>query len=94
MSTLHLVSQAQALEACLARVEEGDAILLLGAGAPACLELDLYPCKVTVMWHVLEDALEVHGINRDQPDTRIQVVNYAEFVEKAAAASRSVSWFN
>jgi sulfur relay protein TusB/DsrH len=93
MSTLHLVSQSPALKACLSRVEAGDIILLLGAGACACLEPEPDAPNKPLSCYVLEDALQTHSIDRDRLGSWVKAVTYADFVEQVVASSRSLSWF-
>lgn len=93
MSTLHLVYRAQALKHCLSRAEAGDIVLLLGAGALACLEPERFLNSEAVMWYVLEDALEAHDISREPLRPWMRSIDYAGFVEQAVAASRCLAWF-
>jgi sulfur relay protein TusB/DsrH len=93
MNTLHLVSQMQALKPCLSRVEEGDVILLLGAGALASLRPELCFVREGLEWRVMRDALEMHEISADSLPQWLRCIDYAAFVDLAAVASRCVSWF-
>ncbi|QFY43299.1 hypothetical protein F6R98_12285 [Candidatus Methylospira mobilis] len=93
MSTLHLLSQPQALEACLSRAEEGDVVLILGAGALVCRHPEKCATRINLQWRVMRDALEMHGITEARLPHSLQCIDYAAFVDLAAAASRCLSWF-
>jgi len=93
MNTLHLLSQPQALEACLSRAEEGDVVLMLGAGALVCLHPETFVAKTKLQWRVMRDALAMHGIAEALIPQRVQCIDYAAFVDLAVAAPRCLSWF-
>lgn len=85
MAVLHLLSNPEAAESCLAAVSDGDAVLLVGDGAFA-RDIALRP---GIRFGVLEEDTARRGL---APSAAVEALTYAGFVEWVAEFSKSVTW--
>lgn len=102
MPVLHVVSrsphEAQALAQCLARVGEGDAVLLSENGVYAALR-DSLGCEsirgalARLRVYVLTSDLEARGISPGEVLKGVEAVDYEGFVDLAVRYSLCQSWF-
>ncbi len=101
MGTLHLVNRSpadsRALEHCLARAGQGDAVLLLedavyGAVAGAGSET-VFRAAGRVALYVLGPDLEARGLEASAVANGIATVDYRGFVALTAAHAPIQSWF-
>ena len=101
MSTLHTVNRSPwehgALDACLARVRPGSAILLiedgvLGALAGARFDSGLAPLAGKVGLYALGPDLAARGIEPERVASRVAVVDYSGFVDLACRHDKTVAW--
>lgn len=85
MGILHVLSNPDAVESCLAAACDGDAVLLVGDGAFAH-DLAQGP---GIRFGVLEEDMASRGL---QPSVTLEALGYAGFVEWVADYSKSVTW--
>jgi len=101
MPVLHVVSGSpqgsHALAHCLARVQEGDALLLSENGvyaalvdSAACRSLNVFP-RLSV--YALTPDLEARGIAFDELWPGVERIDYEGFVDLAVRYPISLSWF-
>ncbi|MFM8330769.1 MAG: sulfurtransferase complex subunit TusB [Candidatus Methylumidiphilus sp.] len=97
MGVLHLVSrspgESQAFAQCLARVGEGDALVLLEGGVYAALagHADALALRQVEIYAVSAD-LAARGIAEEALAEGVAVVDYAGLVELSLRHSPSLSW--
>lgn len=85
VAILHVLSNPNAVETCLAAASDGDAVLLVGDGAFA---QDIAP-RPGIRFGVLEEDIRYRGL---APSTALEPLGYAGFVKWAAEYSKSVTW--
>ncbi|CAL1241424.1 sulfurtransferase complex subunit TusB [Candidatus Methylocalor cossyra] len=102
MATLHLVGHApgtsRALEQCLARAAEGDAVLLMAdgvygavAGSAWAEQLEAEGERLAV--YVLAPDLAARGLDPSRLVAGVGTVDYRTFVSLAVAHHPIQSWF-
>ncbi len=99
MTVLHLVTrspqQSHALDACLGRLQEGDAVLLLADGvyAVACA-MSLQQLRATgERCYLLQADMEARGLlDVDLPPPLI-AVDYSGFVALSVEHRHSLTWY-
>lgn len=84
MAVLHLLSNPNAAASCLAVVAEGDALLLLGDGVFAHVDV----AASTARLGMLRDDAAARGVTAAD----IQQLSQAEFVDWVVAFEASVTW--
>lgn len=89
VSALHLVSNPEAVESCLALVDEGDAVLFVGDGVYAQRRAENAHHCGAVRFGVLGEDAEARGV---APAGVVEVLTYDGFVEWVAAFPRTVTW--
>lgn len=101
MSTLHTVNKSpferNALKSCLDHASSGDSILLiedgvLGARKGGSFAKALKEMKSSCALFALGPDLAARGIKAEDLAEGIQLVDYAGFVDLAAAATRVCAW--
>lgn len=101
MAALHLVSRSpagsRALEQCLARAGEGDAVLLLEDGVYAAAEGSalggmLRAAVGRVAVYVLAPDLDARGLDISGLASGVRPVDYSGFVALTTAHNPIVSW--
>ncbi len=102
MSTLHTVNRSPfehgALDACLARVRPGSAVLLIEDGVFGALDGSRFAARLEALAadgvepFVLGPDLAARGVEPARLAPCIGVVDYAGFVELACRFARTVAW--
>ena len=99
--TLHTVNRSPwehgALDACLARVRPGSAVLLIEDGVLGALAASrcadrLEALAAEVGFFALGPDLDARGIEPARLAPFVEVVDYAGFVDLACRFARTVSW--
>lgn len=85
MAILHVLSNPDVAESCLAAASEGDAVLLVGDGAFAH---DIAP-HPGIRFGVLEEDMASRGL---ELSAALEALTYAGFVDWAAEFPKSVTW--
>ena len=85
MAILHVLSNPDAVETCLAAAGDGDAVLLVGDGAFAH---GIAP-RPGIRFGVLEEDARCRGL---APSAALEALTYAGFVKWAVEYSKSVTW--
>ncbi len=97
MSLLHMVAASpfthRALEACLARWSDGDALLLMEDAVAAALDGAVTPLPGNGPVFVLLPDLVARGLAARPLRHGATPVDYGGFVDLAARYDGSVSWF-
>ena len=99
MSTLHLVRSPDRalLERCLARIGNGDRLLLAENGVYQAREShapvnDLLNLAQRQALYVLSPDLQARGLTDIDLIPKVQPVDYSGFVDLTIAASHTVTW--
>ncbi|WP_119632513.1 sulfurtransferase complex subunit TusB [Methylocaldum marinum] len=101
MATLHLVNrsplESRALEQCLARAGEGDAVLLIENGVYAAVkgadsEAVLKSVVGRVRFYALGPDLDARGVEASEVGETIRIVDYGGFVDLTADYRPIQSW--
>lgn len=102
MSTLHTVNRSPfehgALEACLARVRPGSAVLLIEDGVLGALDGSRFAARLAALAaegvepFALGPDLAARGVEPARLAPCVGVVDYAGFVELACRFARTVAW--
>ncbi|MBK1693261.1 sulfurtransferase complex subunit TusB [Chromatium weissei] len=101
MSILHTINKSpferNSLESCLKFATEGAAVLLFEDGIYAALtgtsvEAQMNGALETLKIHVLGPDLKARGFNEDRVIAGINIVDYADFVDLAAASDTVQAW--
>ena len=101
MSTLHTVNKSpyerNALKSCLDHASSGDSILLiedgvLGARKGGSFAQSLTEMKSSCAVYALGPDLAARGVTKDDLAEGVELVDYAGFVDLAAAATRVCAW--
>ena len=92
MTTLHLISQPAALQACRARIGMGDSILLIEAGVCLVLSMPLAGSGLETDCYVLKEHLEMASVQPELPDCRWVPVDFAGFVELTEHHETIINW--
>jgi tRNA 2-thiouridine synthesizing protein B len=102
MTVLHIVSrsprESRALEDCLVRAGEGDAVLLIENGVYAAVkgadsEAVLKSAIGRVRFYALEPDLDARGVQTSEVAETIRIVDYGGFVDLTAECRLVQSWF-
>ncbi len=102
MNTLHTVNRSPwehgALEACLARVRPGSAVLLIEDGVLGALAGTRFEARLAahaaggVEFFALGPDLDARGIEPERLTPSVEVVDYAGFVDLACRFGKTVTW--
>lgn len=102
MSTLHTVNRSPfehgALDACLARVRPGSAVLLIEDGVLGALDGSRFAARLEALAadgvepFALGPDLAARGVEPARLAPCVGVVDYAGFVELACRFARTVAW--
>ena len=102
MSTLHTINRSPfehgALEACLARVRPGSAVLLIEDGVLGALDGARFAARLAALaaegveLFALGPDLAARGVEVSRLAAGVGVVDYAGFVELACRFERTVAW--
>ncbi|WP_434101696.1 sulfurtransferase complex subunit TusB [Methylocaldum gracile] len=102
MAVLHIVSrsprESRALEDCLVRAGEGDAVLLIENGVYAAvkggdIEAVLTSAIGRVRFYALGPDLDARGVETSEVAETIRIVDYGGFVDLTADYRPIQSWF-
>lgn len=102
MTVLHIVSrsprESRALEDCLVRAGEGDAVLLIedavyAAVNGADIEAVLKSASERVRFYALGPDLDARGVEASEVAETIRIVDYGGFVDLTAECRLVQSWF-
>ncbi len=85
MPVLHVVSNPDALDSCLAAAADGDAVLFVGDGVFAQCRTG----RSGIRFGVLEDDAASRGL---APAAGLAVLTYEGFVEWVASCAKTVTW--
>lgn len=85
MAILHVLSNPDAVESCLAAASDGDAVLLVGDGAFA-QDIAQPP---GIRFGVLQEDAASRGL---EPSGALEALTYAGFVDWAVEFSKTVTW--
>jgi len=97
MSMLHLVNKSpyerNSLDTCVGYVKEGDTLLLIEDGVYAAMSGGKASAKLSGLdVAVLGPDLAARGISEERLIDGVAVVDYAGFVDLAAAKDKVQSW--
>lgn len=97
MSLLHIVAKSpfthQALAACLARLGQGDALLLMEDAVAAAVAAAATPWPDRGPVFVLSPDLAARGLADRPLRSGVTLVDYGGFVDLAARHDGTLSWF-
>ena len=85
MAALHVVSNPDAAEPCLAAAGEDDAVLLVGDGVFA----HRIVARSGIRFGVLQDDTASRGL---EPSDQAEVLSYGGWVDWVAEFSKTVTW--
>lgn len=97
MAVLHIVNRspaaAPALRQCLGRLGEGDSLLLIEDGVyAAAAQSEAAALLAGYRVYALEPDMDARGLSQAERLVGVVSVDYAGFVELAAAHAQVLSW--
>lgn len=90
MGVLNMLCEAGALEACLVRASENDAVLFMENGVNALIKPSDLLSHARPKLYALQPDLDARGIALS--GIEIHLIDYAGFVDLSIAYSMSQSW--